>query len=147
MCSVRELRVHALIRGVADINVPVDALSNGEMFSLDMGSMTAATSSSLSWTDVGTPSFTTQGYSPVMALAENHIHFIDVPGSTAGQADIFVIHCEYRAVVIIICNFSDAPRSVSFFQPTPQAYPVSSGGNFPQQHGQTASFFQSQGVS
>lgn len=35
---------------------------------------------------------------------------------------------------------------VSFFQPDPQAYPISGGGTFPATHGQTASFFQESGV-
>jgi len=110
-----------------DTNV-LYALSQGELFFLDMGSERAANSSPIAWTDVGKPSFNTQGYEPVMALAQNHIHFIDVPGLPDGDADIFVIH-------------------FSFFQPTPQAYPVTgSGASFPQQHGQTASFFLAQGV-
>ena len=59
-----------------------------------MGALTVANSSALSWVDVGKPSFNTQGYDPVMALAQNHIHFLDVPGLANGDADIFVIHCE-----------------------------------------------------
>lgn len=35
---------------------------------------------------------------------------------------------------------------VSFFQPDPQAYPLSDGKTFPNTHGQTASFFQDSGV-
>jgi len=82
----------------------------------------------MNWNDVGAPSFPTSGYSPVMALAENHIHFLDVPGAQPGTAQIFVIH-------------------FSFFQPTPQSYPASGGGNaFPQTHGQATSLFQTQGV-
>jgi len=106
------------------------ALSGGELFFLDMSSSEkAANSSAISWTDVGHPSFNVQGYEPVMALAQNHIHFLDVPGLPDGEADIFVIH-------------------FSFFQPTPQAFPITtgSGGSFPQQHGQTASFFLATGV-
>jgi hypothetical protein len=72
-----------------------DALSNGELFFLDMGSLTTANSSALSWVDVQKASFTTAGYEPVMALAQNHIHFLDVPGVPAGSADIFVIHCSF----------------------------------------------------
>lgn len=98
----------------------IDALSKGEMFFLDMGSLTAANSSALSWMDVGAPSAwgDLSSYSPTMALAQNHVHFIDVPGLSSGQADIFVIH-------------------FSFFQPEAQGY-----GSFPESHGQAVSFFQ-----
>lgn len=102
----------------------IDAMSKGEMFFLDMGSLTAANSSALSWTDVGAPSAwgDLSAYSPTMALAQNHIHFIDVPGLSSGQADIFVIH-------------------FSFFQPEAQGY-----GSFPESHGQAVSFFQTSDV-
>ncbi|KAI5119386.1 hypothetical protein M0805_001060 [Coniferiporia weirii] len=101
------------------------ALSKGEVFFLDMGSLTAANSTALSWVDVGAASAwgDLSSYQPVMALAQNHIHFIDVPGLTAGQCDIFVIH-------------------FSYFQPAAQSY----SSNFPESHGQTTSFFQSSGV-
>ncbi|THH32542.1 hypothetical protein EUX98_g1640 [Antrodiella citrinella] len=102
------------------------AVSNGEMYFLDMSTLKAATSSPLPWTDVGkTPYDPT--YQPVMALAQNHIHFLDVPGTPTGDAQIFVIH-------------------FSFFQPTPQAYPIAGGGTFPAQHGQATSFFQTSDV-
>lgn len=71
----------------------LDALSNGELFFLDMAQEKTANSTALPWVDVGKPSFDTTNYQPVMALASNHIHFLDVPGLSAGQADIFVIHC------------------------------------------------------
>ena len=71
-----------------------DALSGGELFFLDMGSETSANSTALIWVDVGKPSFDTTNYQPVMALAQNHIHFLDVTGLQSGQADILVIHCE-----------------------------------------------------
>lgn len=71
------------------------ALSNNELFFLDMGSLTTANSTALSWIDVEHAPYP-DGYQPVMALAQNHIHFLDVPGTPAGDADIFVIHCEYR---------------------------------------------------
>lgn len=90
-CSVRVNRDFAPTFYSQDICT--DALSNGELFSLDMSSLKAATGSSLSWADVGKPSFTTTNYQPVMALAQNHIHFLDVPGVPAGSAQIFVIHC------------------------------------------------------
>ncbi|KAL5521821.1 hypothetical protein ACEPAF_2569 [Sanghuangporus sanghuang] len=101
------------------------AMSKGEVFFLNMGSLTAANGSALSWTDVGAPEAwgDLSSYEPTMALAQNHIHFIGVPGLQPGQADIFVIH-------------------FSFFQPEAQSY----GSDFSQTHGQTASFFQTDGV-
>ncbi|KAF8880017.1 hypothetical protein BD779DRAFT_1649151 [Infundibulicybe gibba] len=98
------------------------ALSKGEIFSLDMGLLKSANSTALSWTDVQKASFNTDGYQPVMALAQNHIHFLNVPGVPTGDAIIFVIH-------------------FSFMQPTPQSY-----GNFPAMHGQATSFFKDSGV-
>ncbi|KIP05653.1 hypothetical protein PHLGIDRAFT_30812 [Phlebiopsis gigantea 11061_1 CR5-6] len=102
------------------------ALSKGELFFLDMGSLITANSSAVSWVDVEKSPFG-DSYDPVMALAQNHVHFLDVPGTPAGDANIFVIH-------------------FSFFQPDPQSYPVSGGSTFPATHGQTASFFQTSGV-
>ncbi|KAL5477008.1 hypothetical protein ACEPAI_3195 [Sanghuangporus weigelae] len=101
------------------------AMSRGEVFFLNMGSLTAANGSALSWTDVGAPEAwgDLSSYEPTIALAQNHIHFIGVPGLQPGQADIFVIH-------------------FSFFQPEAQSY----GSDFPQTHGRTASFFQTDGV-
>jgi len=75
------------------INLCIDAISNGELFFLNMGAQTSANSSALAWVDVAKPPFTTTGWAPVMALAQNHIHFLNVPGVPAGSADIFVIHC------------------------------------------------------
>ena len=70
----------------------IDALSKGELYFLDMKDLKASSGSAISWTDVGqTPYGPT--YQPVMALANNHIHFLDVPNVAAGSADIFVIHC------------------------------------------------------
>jgi len=97
------------------------ALSKGEMWSLDMGSMKTANSTPISWNDVQNPQLG-DGYQPVMALAQNHIHFLNVPGVPAGSAKIFVIH-------------------FSFLQPQPQPY-----GQFPATHGQAASFFMDSGV-
>jgi hypothetical protein len=71
----------------------VDALSNGEILFLDMGALKAANSTALAWTDVGKAGIDTTNYDPVMALAQNHIHFLNVPGTPAGEAEIFVIHC------------------------------------------------------
>jgi len=99
------------------------ALSGGTLFFLDFQQMKSANSSALPWTAVGNPSFTTTGYSPVMALAQNHIHFLNVPGAQPGTAQIFVIH-------------------FSFFQPDAQKYPINgSSNNFPVTHGQATSFF------
>ncbi|KAG1793687.1 uncharacterized protein HD556DRAFT_1432210 [Suillus plorans] len=98
------------------------ALSQGNLFSLDMGLLNAANSTPLSWTNdeqVPYPS----DYVPVMALAQNHIHFLDVPNVPAGSADIFVIH-------------------YSYFQPQSQAYPLPDGSAFPTTYGHVASFFQ-----
>ncbi|KAA1473036.1 hypothetical protein DENSPDRAFT_881726 [Dentipellis sp. KUC8613] len=108
-----------------DTNV-VYALSHGEVFSLDMGLLKAANSSALAWNDVQKAPYDAS-YQPVMALAQNHIHFLNVPGVPQGQADIFVIH-------------------FSYFQPQPQAYPLADGSAFPSSFGQATSFFQAEGV-
>jgi hypothetical protein len=91
------------------------------MYFLDMKALKASSGSAISWTDVGATPYGTS-YQPVMALADNHIYFLDVPNVPAGSADIFVIH-------------------FSYFQPTSQAYPLSSG-NMPATHGKATSFFQ-----
>lgn len=99
-------------------------MSKGEIFFLDMSSLTAASSSALAWQDAGASSWgDLSSYDPVMAIAQNHIHFIGVPGLSAGQADIFVIH-------------------FSYFQPEAQSY----SSDFPETHGQAVSFFQDSGV-
>lgn len=87
-----------------------DALSKGELWSLDMASLNAAQSSAIPWTDNeaadlptarrrSTPPqevkrAVTADYDPVMAIAQNHIFFFGVPNIPAGQAPIFVIHCQ-----------------------------------------------------
>jgi hypothetical protein len=110
------------------------AYSNASIYSLDMGSLTAANSTAIPWTLVQqpdlssgtsgtiTPGANTAGYQPTMALAQNHVHFMGVPGLPAGSVKIFVIH-------------------FSFMQPAPQSM-----GNFPTSHGKTASFFLTTGV-
>ncbi|KZT10491.1 uncharacterized protein LAESUDRAFT_721860 [Laetiporus sulphureus 93-53] len=104
------------------------ALSGDSLYYLDMGALTAANSSALSWVDVEQSPYGASYSNPVMALAQNHVHFLDVPGVSAGEAKIYVIH-------------------YSYFQPTAQAYPLSNGSTgFPAAHGKTASFFQSEGV-
>lgn len=83
------------------------AYSKAELYSLNMGSLKTAQSSSIPWVDVQspdlsahssnqatqTPGANTAGYQPVMALAKNHIHFLGVPGEDKGTLKIFVIHC------------------------------------------------------
>ena len=73
------------------------ALSKGEVFFLDMGGLKAANQSALPWTDVGKAPYDAS-YQPVMALAQNHLHFLDVPGTPAGDAQIFVIHCTFTCL-------------------------------------------------
>ncbi|ESK89931.1 hypothetical protein Moror_779 [Moniliophthora roreri MCA 2997] len=95
-------------------------MSNRQLSSLNMDNLkTKASPDAISWENVGNPSFSVDGYQPVMGLASNHIHFINVPGVGAGKADIFVIH-------------------FSYWQPETQTY---SGDQFPAQHGQVASIF------
>jgi len=98
------------------------ALSGGTLYQLDFGTMKAATGSPISWQSVEAPSFSVTNYNPVMALAQNHIHFLDVPGTSPGDAFIFVIHFAY-------------------FQPEKQNYPAASGSTFPVSHGKATSFF------
>jgi hypothetical protein len=101
------------------------ALSHGELFRLDMGLLKAANSTPLQWVDVEQAPYPS-GYQPVMALAQNHIFFLNVPGTAAGSADIYVIHFNY-------------------FQPDAQPFPTSNG-TIPATNGQTASFFLDVGV-
>ena len=70
-----------------------DAVSHGELYHLDMGLLKAAQSSAIPWVDVEQVPYQS-GYQPVMALAQNHIFFLNVPGVAAGSASIYVIHCE-----------------------------------------------------
>ncbi|KAG1738140.1 uncharacterized protein EDB91DRAFT_1139249 [Suillus paluster] len=98
------------------------ALSHGNLFSLDMGLLKAANSTPLNWINDEQAPYPSN-YIPVMALAQNHIHFLDVPSVAAGSADIFVIH-------------------YSYFQPQAQAYPLPNGSAFPATYGYATSFFQ-----
>jgi hypothetical protein len=98
------------------------ALSGKTLYQLDMGQQNSAKPSAIGWEDVQDVGFITDGYKPVMALAQNHIHFLNVPGSQPGQAFIFVIH-------------------FAFSQPDPQSYPSKSGPSFPVTHGQSPSIF------
>lgn len=73
-----------------------------------MGSLTAANTTAIPWLLVQqpdlsadtsgtiTPGANTAGYQPTMALAQNHIQFMGVPGLTPGDVKIFVIHCMLR---------------------------------------------------
>ena len=70
-----------------------DAASHDNIFSLDMGSRKAATSDPIPWNMVQSLGLG-QGYDPVMALAQNHIHFLNSEDGGPGNANIFVIHCE-----------------------------------------------------
>lgn len=110
------------------------AYSNGSLYSLDMGSLTAANATAIPWILVQqpdlssdtsgtiTPGANTAGYQPTMALAQNHVQFMGVQGLPAGSVKIFVIH-------------------FSYMQPAPQSM-----GNFPTTHGKAASFFLTEGV-
>ena len=73
---------------------PLDCVVAGEMWFLNMQSLKAAQNSPIAWTDVGPTPYGPSYNQPVMALANNHIHFIDVPNVPSGSIDIFVIHCE-----------------------------------------------------
>ena len=116
---------------LADVVVLV-SLTNGQLSQLDLGSQTRAAGGTTNWDTVGPPNFDTTSYTkPVLALAQNHIHFLGVPGLNAGQASIFVIH-------------------FAFFQPARQDYPVyegASGNTFPNSAGQVVSIFQGEDVS
>jgi hypothetical protein len=76
------------------------ALSKGELFFLDFGNLVAANATALAWTDVEAAQIKTDGYQPVMAIAQNHVHFLDVPGNSAGQASIYVIHCKDSRIFV-----------------------------------------------
>lgn len=64
-----------------------------------MGLLKAANSSPLQWVDVEKAPYPND-YEPVMALAQNHIFFLDVAGTPAGSANIYVIHCKSKPVVV-----------------------------------------------
>jgi hypothetical protein len=118
-----------------------DAYSGGDIFSLDMELLKAANSTSKQWNDVQKVDWDTSSYQPTMALAQNHIHFIGVPGVNQGSVRIFVIHCVFPCVCCLWPHGLIA-LLVSFLQPDPQPF-----GNFPNMPGKTASIFKDQGVS
>ncbi|KAF9788705.1 hypothetical protein BJ322DRAFT_1183841 [Thelephora terrestris] len=107
-----------------DTNVFYALSTNGSLYNLDMGTMKTANSTAIAWNNVQQPPFPAN-YKPVMALAQNHIHFLDVGTDGPGNARIFVIH-------------------YSYFQPEVQSYPGSK--TFPATHGQATSFFNQTGV-
>jgi hypothetical protein len=121
-----------------------DAVSHGELFHLDMGLLKAANSTALAWTDVEKAPYSSD-YVPVMALAQNHIFFLDVPGVPAGSAAIYVIHCKTRLRPVTTPLILSVHTSDNYFQPGAQAFPASNGA-IPATHGRTASFFQDAGV-
>lgn len=123
------------------------ALSKDELYFVSLGTLTSANATAVSWVDVGQVPYSSS-YNPVMALAQNHIHFLDVPGNEAGEADIFVIHCKFTLLLIDDgISSSIHPPTVSSYQSAPQSYPLADGStSFPATHGQTASFFQASGV-
>jgi len=102
------------------------AFSRGTLFNLEMGTLVAAQSAAIPWNNVRDFDFPAD-YSPVMALAENHIHFLDVGSDSPGSARIFVIH-------------------YSYLQPQIQSYSTTGSETFPAVHGQTSSFFRDSGV-
>ena len=77
----------------------LDANSHKELFRLDMALLKSNAPSAIPWVDVQTLNFTsgkhTDSYQPVMALAQNHIHLLGVPGIPAGETQFVVIHCTY----------------------------------------------------
>ncbi len=109
-----------------------------------MGLLKAANSTALQWTDVEKAPYSSD-YVPVMALAQNHIFFLNVPGVSAGSASIYVIHCKTRLRPVTTPLMLSIHISVNYFQPNAQAFPASNGA-IPATHGRTASFFQNAGV-
>jgi hypothetical protein len=87
-----------------------DALSHGELFHLDMGLLKAANSSALEWVDVEKAPYSSD-YEPVMALAQNHVFFLNVTGVSAGSAAIYVIHCKSKLTSTFPGNTADAVGS------------------------------------
>ncbi|ELU44376.1 hypothetical protein AG1IA_01593 [Rhizoctonia solani AG-1 IA] len=99
----------------------LDHDTNGNLYSVEMLERKAATPDPVAWGVTNPPNFDASNYKPVMALAQNHIHFLDTEGE--GLARIFVIHFAY-------------------WQPEIQYYaPGNGAGTFPKKHGQVASFF------
>ncbi|KAF7761478.1 hypothetical protein Agabi119p4_9470 [Agaricus bisporus var. burnettii] len=98
------------------------AYSGGDIYSLDMELLKAANNTPKAWNDVQKVDWDTSSYQPTVALGQNHIFFLGVPGVNPGSTRIFVIH-------------------FSYLQPEPQAF-----GDIPNMHGKTASIFKDEGV-
>jgi hypothetical protein len=99
-------------------------LSNSQIYSLDMGTLSGADGGTRGWGYVQNPPFAQNGAypNPVMALGQNHIHFLNV--GKAATVNIFVIH-------------------FSYMQPEQQVFaPMENGGQgFPSTRGYTATIF------
>jgi hypothetical protein len=99
-------------------------LSNSQIYSLDMGTLSGADGGTRGWGYVQNPPFAQNGAypSPVMALGQNHVHFLNV--GKAATVNIFVIH-------------------FSYMQPEQQVFaPMENGGQgFPSTRGYTATIF------
>jgi hypothetical protein len=63
-----------------------------------MGLLKAANSSAVEWVDVEKAPYPSD-YEPVMALAQNHVFFLNVAGVSAGSVDIYVIHCKSKLLI------------------------------------------------
>ncbi|KAH8829632.1 hypothetical protein DL96DRAFT_1598908 [Flagelloscypha sp. PMI_526] len=99
-------------------------LSKGGLYSLTLGdTLTTATSDAKGWEKSSDPPFDASNYKPVMGLAQNHIHLLNVPNVEAGSAQIFVVH-------------------FAFWQPEIQSF-----GKFPSEHGQAPSIFLTKGFA
>ncbi|KAF7345667.1 hypothetical protein MVEN_01586400 [Mycena venus] len=96
------------------------ALSQGEVYSLFLGSLTTAQSNPIPWENIqaAPPNIAARSYDPIMANANNFIYFFGVPNTPAGEAPIYMIH-------------------FSFFPPDP----VQFEGGFPDVRGKATSFF------
>lgn len=81
-----------------DTNV-LFAFANGGLTSLSFNQESAkSTGQTISWqagAQVNDVPFNATGYQPVMGAANNHIQFLNTPGSNPGEAYIFVIHYAY----------------------------------------------------
>ena len=77
------------------------------MYQLDLSAVKAQAGDSQAWSSVSNPSFSTDNYAPVAAQASNHINYFGVPGTAAGSADIFVVHCELP--LALVCSLKLTP--------------------------------------
>jgi hypothetical protein len=103
------------------LNLPLsslDAYSSGDTYSLDMALLKAGTGTAIPWNSVQQPDLSantsgtiipganTAGYQPVLALAQNHVQFLNVPGLPAGSCKIFVIHCMFSTLPFFFFNLN-----------------------------------------